>query len=338
MKQSADQSITASHIASFINSKERMSPVALIAGSFFPLCDLSTTADQWLGSGNEACPVALPHRYCVMGYFQLTDYWAEKSNSKVCFKYRFEKIDLKSKSWWAPEGSPLPLLTRTFIVKASILSCAHCHQQYKQVFQQGWICLNENCREFWTLNGKVAPDDLTYSKEFLEERSPWPQNIKPAFDLKPAPLAQDPNHPTLAISLAAWKGIVCPRCGRCISRTIWEEWQCKTENCGFTHRITQPPISASAVRSDHVVEYDGHALPLDRHDNQVLFRQPAFHGHWRVHTYDLLEGNTVTHFHANRALNEMPGGAHDMFLAMQTANLGLQRFPMKASPGESAFF
>ena len=41
----------------------------------------------------------------------------------------------------------------------------------------------------------------------------------------------------------------------------------------------------------------------------------------------------VTHFHANTLINQAPGGANDMFYALQEANLGLQRFPMKNSRG-----
>ena len=338
MRQSTDQSIGTSHILSFINNKDRKVAVALIVGAFLASRLLLMNAYRYAGSSNENCPVQVPHRYCVMDWFQVTDTWAEKINDKTCFKFRFEKIDLTTKSWWAPEGSPLPLVPRPFSSKPDTYECLCCHLSSKKIFEQGWMCLNEVCSKFWTFRGAKAPTDLVYCKEFLEERTPWPASIKPAFDLKPEPLKDDPSHVNLAVSLAGWKGMVCPRCGRCNSRNVWAEWQCKTENCGYTHRIRLSPIPASAVLPDHTVEYIGHALPLDRHSNPVIFRQPEFLGDWRIHTYDIMEGNTVTHFHANGNINQKPGGAHDIFLALQSADLGLQRFPLRTSPGEIFFF
>lgn len=314
-----------------------MVPVALIVGVFLPSSLPLMNAHRCTGSSNDACPVVVPHRYCVMDWFQVTDIWAEKANGKTCFKFRFEKIYLNTKSWWAPEGSPLPPTTRPF-KPAQRSTCTSCQHDSKKIFEEGWICLNQACGEFWMLNGTIAPAKLAYCKDFLGERTLWPAYIKPAFDLKPEPLRDDPDHATLAVSLAGWKGMVCPRCGRCNSRMVWSEWQCKTENCDFSHRIQLSPIPASAVLPDHAVEYVGHALPLDRYFNQVILREPEFLGQWRIHTYDLMAGNTLTHFHANSVINQRPGGAHDIFLALQAADLDLQRFPLKTSPGKNSFW
>ena len=318
MEQADDQCSTSTKITSFVKNKEQHVPVGLI-----------------VGSKNALCPSKVPHRYCVMDFFQVTDIWAEKSNSKTCFKFRFEKIDLSTKSWWAPAGSPLPVRSDQ---KALRRMCTQCGKSNAQVFQNGWMCLNDGCRHFWQLNGQPAPAQLAHNPLFLNERTVWPSHIKPPFPLRPDLLVADnKNDVNLAVSRASWKGMACPKCGRCNSRTRWDAWRCQTIECGFTHGIKHTIIDPHTVLPDHGVESAGHALPQDKHLDPVTLREPEYIGDWRVHTYDLLPGNHVTHFMANGTLNHKPGGAHDMFKALQRADIGLQRFAlaMSATEGES---
>ena len=296
---------------------------------------LKNHPNSLLGSKNANCPSKIPHRYCVMDFFQVTDIWAEKSHGKTCFKFRFEKIDLGTKSWWAPAGTPLPPRSD---VKALRQACMYCHKLSPQVFQDSWMCLNDACSRFWKLNGQQPPVGLTYNPDFLNERTEWPSNVKPPFQLRPEILTADAkNDVMLAVSLASWKGMACPKCGRCNSRTLWDAWKCETVGCGFTHGIKHTIIPPHLVLPNHGVELLGHALPNDRFLDPITLRAPEYMGDWRVHTYDLLDGNHITHFMANGTINHKPGGAHDMFTALQGADLGLQRFPlaMSAMEGES---
>ena len=318
MEQADDQCSTSSKITSFVKNKEQHVPVGLI-----------------VGSKNSACPSKVPHRYCVLDFFQVTDIWAEKSNGRTCFKFRFEKIDLATKSWWAPAGSPLPERSGE---KALRQACTQCNKSNSQVFQNGWMCLNDACNRFWQLNGQPAPAQLTYNPLFLNERTVWPSHIKPPFPLRPVLLVADNKADVnLAVSRASWKGMACPECGRCNSRTFWDAWKCQTAECGFTHGIKHTIIDPHTVLPDHGVEFAGHALPQDKHVDPVMLREPEYIGDWRVHTFDLLPGNHVTHFMANGTLNNKPGGAHDMFKALQGVDVGLQRFAlaMSATEGES---
>lgn len=315
MEQADDQCSTSSKITSFIKNKEQFVPIGLI-----------------VGSKNATCPSRVPHRYCVMDFYQVTEIWAEKSKGKTCFKFRFEKIDLATKSWWAPAGSPMPVRSNA---KALRQACMCCHKSSSQVFQDGWMCLNEACNRFWKLNGQEAPSKLTYNPAFLNERTAWPTNIKPPFPLRPDLLVADnKTDVNLAVSRASWKGMACPQCGRCNSRTLWDAWQCQTVGCGFTHGIKHTIIDPHTVLPDHGVEFVGHALPQDKHLDPVTMRAPEIIGEWRVHTFDVVPGNHVTHFMANGVLNNMPGGAHDMFRALQGADIGLQRFPLAISATE----
>lgn len=268
-----------------------------------------------------------------MDWFQVTDIWPEKQNGKICYKFRFEKIDLTTKSWWAPAGSSLPSLARSGTVKAPKIQCGACGVESKQIYRQGWMCLNHECDQFWTLNGRDSPSNLAFSPAFLEERTQSPAMANPG-SLRPALLSPDPTNPSQATSVAAWKGIVCPRCGRCSSKTLWASWNCRDPKCGFSYQIPFTALSAAAVLSNNEIEYTGHATPLDSYAFPVTQRPPVFAGHWRIHTYDIAPGCWVTHFHANSHINKQPGGPHDMFRALQEENLGLQRFPLTNAPGK----
>lgn len=266
-----------------------------------------------------------------MDWFQVTDVWAEKSNGKKCFKFRFEKLDLANKSWWAAEGTPNPPAVRDFNVKAERKSCINCDEQSPQVFQEGWMCLQETCTEFWLLDGEEAPAELTYDDLFLQERREWPKKIKPPYSLIPALLeANRGNDAGYAVSRVCWKGIACLKCGRCNSREHWDEWRCQTERCGFTYKVKQSVLSPRAVLGVHDVEFNGHALPQDTFTSPIT-ETVAFMDNWRVHNFDILPGNVITHFLANRTINKRAGGPHDMFVALQGFDIGLQRFALKAS-------
>ncbi|MCJ1286510.1 hypothetical protein MMC26_005856 [Xylographa opegraphella] len=318
MEQITNHSADDLSVASFKNNITCKYPLALI-----------------VGKQNTDCPTEIPHQYCVMDWFQVTDVWAEKNRGKVCFKFRFEKIDRKTKSWWAPKGSPEPFPSLTLPPRAYEELCSMCRVSSKQIFEHRWMCLNENCSEFWKIQGEEVTYSLTYNPVFLEERTNWPKEIKPPYGLAPRLLQPNsPDEASYAYNRAGWKGIVCPKCKRCTSRRHWDAWRCETQGCGFTYNVPQPILSPTALMGGHDVETTGHAVPRDQVVHPVITRPPKFDGGWRIHIYELCPGNTITHFHANESVNKQPGGANDLFKALQKDNcMGLQRFPMKMHTG-----
>ncbi|MCJ1383484.1 hypothetical protein MMC17_006598 [Xylographa soralifera] len=318
MEQISDHSADDARIASFRNNMASQYPLALI-----------------VGKQNKDCPTEIPHQFCVMDWFQVTDIWAEKNNGKVCFKFRFEKLDCTTKSWWAPKGSPEPVRSVSSPPRACKAVCYACDVSSKQIFQQSWICLNEQCPEFWKIYGDEVDCPLTYNPVFLEERTHWPDQIRPPYDLAPRlPPPNSLDEASYAYNRACWKGIVCPKCRRCTSRRHWDAWRCETQDCGFTYSVPQPILAPTALLGGHDVETTGHAVPRDQMVYPVNMRPPTFDDGWRIHTYELCPGNTITHFHANESVNKQPGGANDLFKALQKDNcMGLQRFPMKMHTG-----
>ena len=265
----------------------------------------------------------------------MTNVWAEKVNDKVSYKFRFEKIDLTTKSWWAPEGSPLLTSDRDFSQKAQVVCCGMCLNDSKKIFEQGWMCLSPDCVVFWKLDGQDPSANLSYSKEFLQERTQWPEMIKPPFDLKPVPLADNFGNP---FSYSNWKGMVCPNCGRCNTRNLWTRWQCRAVGCGFEHGGTTVPVPISAVLPDYEGNDGGHALPQDEHSAPVVLRDPVFLGFWRIHIYDLLKGNKIAHFHSNCKINQEADGPNAMFRSLQEADINLKRFPLQSAQGNLLSF
>ena len=221
-----------------------------------------------------------------------------------------------------------PAATRTI--------CPSCNIESIQIFQF-WMCLNEHCGSFWTINGDSPTEELEYNPQFLEERTAWPQNVRAPFEIVPQlPYRNSESADSDAFSRLHWKGVVCRRCGRCNSRRHWDSWRCATARCGYVYQLPQPILSPQAVLDEHEVSYMGHAAPLDTYTLPVTLDPVQFSGEWRIHTYELCPGNVIVHFHANNAANSLTNGANDLFKALQKDNrMGLQRFPLKQHIGSN---
>ena len=199
------------------------------------------------------------------------------------------------------------------------------------------MCVShKGCSDLGKINGQPQPPGLTFDTAFLNERTPWPAMVKPAFQLAPGILADDPLNVFHSISLAAWKGFVCPKCKRCNSRIDWDLESCGTPNCDYSRKIVHPVHSHRLVLPPNTIEVHGHALMFDQYHGHVQPPTTEFYGHWRIVTFKLCEGNHVSHFLANKHINAQPGGANEVFQELQKGDgLGLKRSYMKFSRGRS---
>ena len=296
-----------------------------------------------VGSNNADAPAQIPHRYCVLDHFRVTNVWTEKKDGKIEYKYRFEKVDLATRSWWSPEGAPDPLpLNSRDSRRAHREDCDDCHNESIQVYKEGWMCLNKDCKAFWKQGwksgGSKVHRELTYLQEFVQARLTGTARQTPPFAIKPPPApANAGNEPTYSFSQMCWKGMVCPDCGRCSSRALWDKWECGNDNCKFVYKLNQPILSSRAVMDPRYPLYQGHALPVGERQDNSIEMGVNFIGHWRVTTYTICPGNTVTHFQSNQPLNELPRGADKIFMEVQKDNcLGLKRHQMSGGIGKSS--
>ena len=311
-------------------------PIIIIVGEFVSICIRFEGANMSLGANNAHCPTRPLHRYSILGWFQCTDIWPEIVAGKVCFMLRFEKIDLWHVSWWDFKDATNPPEEPDFTRQALSKMCDQCSTESKQVLKPGWVCLNESCAHFNILpDGSEMPANATRNPDFIRERTQF-ADLNGLPDIIPA--LPDPQSVDAAFSTErnSWKGIVCPKCQRCNSRTDWDAWRCATDDCDFILPVKHQLHSAGSLLTDNTSEYSGRALPLDKCRAPVVEHEPEFLGYWRIQQYTLFSENTITHFMANAHINRKPGGAHQILRELQEADLGLRRFRMSSCNGKSS--
>ncbi|MCJ1307612.1 hypothetical protein MMC25_001259 [Agyrium rufum] len=292
---------------------------------------------------NANCPVQVPFQYCVLDWFVVTDVWAELQNKVVSFKYRFEKLDLTTQSWWAPIGSTRdndqerlePSPTKRAL-------CQSCGNVFPQVYEVGWICLNPDCIKFFKINGKRKETTVdTYNPAFLKGRKAKSLNVRPAMSLSPSLIAEEDiggGDELFRFSRAMWKGFVCPKCNGCNPRKYWNVWRCLTNECDFVHMIQQPILSWRSLLDGHATGVTGHALPLDTWHPSAIKAQSIIQGNWRISKYELMEGNWVTHYQPNMTVNAAPRSSNELLTELQKGNcMNLQRFPRQQSSCKGEF-
>ncbi|OAL66444.1 hypothetical protein A7C99_1830 [Trichophyton rubrum] len=300
-------------LRSLINSMRLEIPVGLI-----------------LGGKNADCRTKVPYNFNVLDFFRITDIWFEQVGKHKGAQMRFEKINLATKSWWSPKGSPdpIPLEQRESVTPAPDHICLSCSIGTAQVFAQGWMCLNPLCAEFWKMEGSPPPSQLTFAPEFLAKRSKPKNVVLPPCSLVPDLLSTFSNDQTdVTGTRMAWKGIVCPQCRACIARIHWRRWECSTAGCGFQYSPPMNHISLRSVLPDLEMSPSGHKLPTVPKD---ITSMPTiqYMKNYRKDTFVLPGAGIVTHFAANRTVNSCPGGPDDLFSLMQREDLGLRRYPI----------
>ena len=242
-------------------------------------------------------------------------------------------IDLKTPSWWGVKGSP-PMKMPKIAEKPMVQTCVTCRKPSTQRYAPGWMCDNEKCASFSKINGQALAEPPAFHPAFLNERHEWPGEVKAPFLPKPAPPTDLMNDPEMSTSPEAWKGMVCPQCGRCNLRTKWDEWKCGTARCNYEIPIQYTARTAKALAPEHAFETEGHAISFDRFEDPIIQTSVKFYGYWRIATYELFPGNYVTHYFANLRINRQPGGADEMLEALQTTKMGMARHAVKKSKGK----
>ena len=94
--------------------------------------------------------------------------------------------------------------------------CQVCRKSSPQVYEQGWMCLKPECKQFWTFSsGQCPPAALTYSEAFLQPRPGFKartDDIRPPLPVK----SDEITGPTTSYHFC--KGWHCTGCGRLSSR------------------------------------------------------------------------------------------------------------------------
>ncbi|KAH8816837.1 hypothetical protein F5884DRAFT_236441 [Xylogone sp. PMI_703] len=292
-----------------------------------------------VGGRNPLCPVLLPHYYCVLDWFHVTDVWCEIMNRFKVWMVRFEKVDLSKRSWWSPSSELLsPTAVRGFDNIRSFASCKTCHHESKLIYNIGWTCQNNQCVRFFDFAKAYDPLKLDYTAEFLNERTRFlgegPGSLSPPLLVDADLISME----AFGIEKECKRGIVCPLCGCCSRRIEWDHWFCENSSCNFTHRIRQLPIPISEVVRRCP---DSDEIQLKDTMNGGVRVGQSIRGLYDVYEY-IIPGvggeaiGFVRHFKANGIINQQPDGPNDLFVAMQRDNFGLKRNPARLPglPGE----
>lgn len=110
------------------------------------------------------------------------------------------------------------------------MQCSVCAQASVQVYTVGWMCLNPNCRSFWTINGFACSlDGLTFDDSFTALQ-PQPPDMN--VDLRSLTPPPPPTGGSSAVitSRRYSRGMHCTACGRLSCRFRWSRYICS--NCG----------------------------------------------------------------------------------------------------------
>lgn len=274
-----------------------------------------------------------------MDFFKITDIWYERVGKKAGGKLRLEKLDLGTMSWWAAKDSVAPVsLDQRNLTPAEYPTCDACGNRSPRVYNESWMCLQRSCSRFWTIDGLSPPEDLTFYVPFLQQRSSPIYNARPPFSLVPDLLSTLPSDDKdCGAARAAWKGIVCPLCKRCISRKFWNGWECETPNCGFVHKRPTNAVSLRSVIAEFELGVVGHRPPYIPNGNgngNELQPKVTYMKNYRKDTFTIEGVGSITHYSANNVVNSRPGGPNDLFQELQLADLGLQRYPLQQSVGK----
>ncbi|KAK5112742.1 hypothetical protein LTR62_003840 [Meristemomyces frigidus] len=312
MVQSKDHSMSEAQPKAVVNNIRLQNPLIMICGN---------------KSTGALC--AMPHKYCVLGWYKPIMVWAEKTAGKgkknwVTFKYRFEWMTGQGKPWHAPHNTAR--LDGTAAQPALRRTCQDCEQTFPQIYLESWLCLDAECENFWRLaNGQEAPaGKLTFNPAFLHEKTPW-RSEEPPYSVTP-PLPDTGRAIGDARSYIMTRGIVCPECGRCNQRYLWQGWQCGNPACSWEGLSPhQDPIMPVSLHAPWEVVGDGPSLARNKHEDTVsLDIQHAFGYKIYIYSFVGIEGHFV-HAVANRKITSESRGPDDMLYEMQVADMGLER-------------
>lgn len=164
------------------------------------------------------------------------------------WRVRFEKINLDEPSWWAPSSASGISAGN---VQPPTRQCGVCGQVSKEIFTAGWFCLNHNCTNHFTAPGDtaMAVNDLVYTREFLDQRTPVKCEIPEEWTkLRDHLSTADENHGT---EKAAHLGFFCTSCGCCSRRIYWNKLIC--ENCGVDAPANMKALPESVLAEELAV-------------------------------------------------------------------------------------
>ncbi|KAK1590851.1 uncharacterized protein LY79DRAFT_686310 [Colletotrichum navitas] len=286
-----------------------------------------------LGKHYPGLSVEIKHAFNVLAFFSITDIWSEKDERGFSIhKIRLEKTDRSMPSWWQSKSEVQDILTTSSTHASSLAWCVDCHQGSKTVFSCGWVCLNQKCGRFFAFPAGIDVTQLTYSEDFLLERT---SHQVPQQPLQP-PLPDITMLGFLGTEKAMRDGIICPECHRCARRVDWTKWTYEDPLCQFTLFAPPLPLSLEEVHAEEAQQRQKKTFESKILDEHILEARSESNG-YDIEQYLLPDPlnvsaiiGSVTVFRATRAINASEGAPDQMWGLLQhdtTQDFGFRRQP-----------
>lgn len=297
----SDQDATDRPVIALRNNLARRVPLVIIGGS------------KWTG------PVELPHRYCVLGWFYVTDVWAERDRTGLTrYKVRFESID-PGAGWWSSSEQCTDLAW----AELSTIRCRKCGATSPRIYSSD-LCLSPDCSHFWRTSGDTEP---VFRRSAPIGWSDSRSRLRPSDAVPPALICAEEYHSSNDSGRANWRGFHCKSCGKLNCRISWLEWVCS--HCGDR---PLPRDARTVVRLDQVASecrtlWTGVPIVNDH-------VQPGWHidrREWQLDrcicivAYTLGDAGTVFHIRSNAEANKL---ADRLFEDYQRQHIDMRRRPM----------
>lgn len=256
------------------------------------------------------------------------------------YMVRLEKAVLTSRSWWAPRGVSAPEAGEFGVGEYTCTSsaCTTCQNPSKEIFEQGWTCLNTQCPRFFEFATLLDVNDLKYNVTFLRERTKY--SGIPIDDQRIPALPSDGKN-TFGSEKEYKQGILCPKCGCCSRRIKWDGWYCENAECDFTHTVPIKMTPLDRIKDENKKVKSKKAAPITHYNNRVKVHKTTIGGQ-KLKTFflpdeDGKDGNsyigTITRIRPTEEAISREGGLNDLYLHLQKEDLKLERRPAK-NPGE----
>ena len=235
----------------------------------------------------------------------------KRENGKFLLKMKYERLDISKPSVFEHPTSPplkIPIEEQKNLIKASVMTCDHCHRDSPQIYKKQWVCLYarkpsdvkgkkgdvNDCPKAISGQGELfdaEKDD--FDPRFLAERA-----AREAHQMRewraPTP-AEDFDVMTHLekgrISLRAFEiGTTCIYCNCGIQRVNLFCWECKNKNCeGYRVECPLPLIPKRALieRSD-MLPFDVPDRDIDAvQSDSVQFLPPFSHAGYLIYPLQL---------------------------------------------------
>ncbi|KAK6335872.1 hypothetical protein TWF730_003246 [Orbilia blumenaviensis] len=282
----------------------------------------------------ERCPTApsrLEHRYSVMDWFKVTHCWPEKDSKSgnIRCKFRLEKLDASERGWWA--AADTPRVREDMAIE--YINCPGCRQNSPWVYDKEPMCLNKDCKRFWTVHsgrGGKVPEHFVYRKSFLHGRTVWPDaaTIAPG-SLGPSLPIEDEITESHGrdIKRKFWKGMWCQSCGKLNCRELWKSWKCT--NCDYELVPKRSHFIPADLSDQHRPEYTGPPIPENVVDPLIKSGSLVLPDGRRAMIYDVFHCGKIIHILANKTWNALSGGSDWLLDKYQDINMPFKRHELK---------